>query len=67
VQVHSELKIHELVRRIAAKVDIVLTMASKPRVLINGEETGHEMMLGEVGIAREANAEVELCFESEAA
>lgn len=55
---HAELKVYELVRRVRAKADLTSSATSEPRVLVNGRNVGHGMMLGEVGISKNALVDV---------
>lgn len=63
VQVHGGLKVYQLVRRVCSKCNVTLTVHSKPRIAVNGTEVGHGMMLGELGIVKDSDAEVELRYD----
>ena len=58
VQVTAELKISELIRRVRTKANLPPAATKDPRVTINGEQVGHAMTLGEVGVGKDKPAAV---------
>ena len=58
IQVHSELKVSELIRRVRAKAGLSPTNTPNPRVAVDGKQAGHGMTLGEIGVTKEKVPEV---------
>lgn len=50
MQVHAQLKVNELCRRVFAQEQIDIRKISHTRVVFGTEQLGHLMMLGEVGV-----------------
>ncbi|KAK3700456.1 hypothetical protein LTR37_015960 [Vermiconidia calcicola] len=64
VQVHAALKVSDLIRRMRAKADLTPAATMNPRVHINGEQAGHGMMLGEMGVAKDEKVAVVFSYDS---
>ena len=52
VQVNTQLKIYELIRRIRTRANLAPAATVNPRVVVGGEAVGHLAMVGEAGIDR---------------
>ncbi|KAK3725218.1 hypothetical protein LTR37_000729 [Vermiconidia calcicola] len=64
VQVHTALKVSDLIRRMRTKADLTPAATMNPRVAINGEQAGHGMMLGEMGVANDKKVAVVFSYDS---
>lgn len=51
------MKIADLIRRVRAKAEITPAASPSPRILLGGEQVGHGMTLGEVGMGKDSKVE----------
>jgi hypothetical protein len=64
VQVTAGTKISDLVRGIRVKASYLPRETMNPRISIDGEQIGHGMTLGEVGVDKDKKAKVVFSYDS---
>lgn len=52
----------DLVRRIRCKANLSHETTKNPTIIVNGQEVGHGMMLGEVGVGSDKQVSVDFRF-----
>ena len=66
IQVHAELKVGDLVRRVRTRVGLSAEATKEPRISVNGKQVGHAQYLGEVGVIKGKDVEVAFSFKTDA-
>jgi hypothetical protein len=64
VQVTSTTKISEFIRRVRTKGNLAPEVTMNPRISVGGEQVGHGMTLGEVGVSKDKKPVVIFTFDS---
>ena len=59
----ANLKIFELIRRVRTKASLLPAASTNPRITVNGEQVGHTMKLGEVGVGKDGKAVVAFTYD----
>ena len=67
VQVHAELKVYEVIRRICSKADVMLAVTASPRLSVGDTFVGHGMMMGEVGVQQDSKVDVAFSYDEDKA